>query len=210
MRENKAFASLTSGLLARKGQARPAMRAQGFGFGAGKLDDLGWNDMGGDVSAPTPLRAPMVDFGRAADLPVTVSPVKRQQDEIAEALAAPEDVAAPPALAPAVDLTPPVLDVAPEIVAEPPVAPKVKRARVVKAKPAAKAVPVPASRAAGRKAAFTLRIEAERHLRLRLACAVQNRSAQQILTAALDGFLAEVPDVERLATSLTASGGGRD
>ena len=44
--EPKPFASLSSGLLARKGAARPAMRPQGFGQGGGSLEDLGWNDMG--------------------------------------------------------------------------------------------------------------------------------------------------------------------
>jgi len=44
--EPKPFASLSSGLLARKGAARPAMRPQGFGQGAAGLEDLGWNDMG--------------------------------------------------------------------------------------------------------------------------------------------------------------------
>ena len=38
----------------------------------------------------------------------------------------------------------------------------------------------------GRKAAFTLRLDGDRHLRLRLANAVTGRSAQQIVTAALD------------------------
>ena len=44
--EAKPFASLSSGLLARKGAARPAMRPQGFGQGDSGLEDLGWNDMG--------------------------------------------------------------------------------------------------------------------------------------------------------------------
>jgi hypothetical protein len=39
------------------------------------------------------------------------------------------------------------------------------------------------------KAAFTLRIDADRHLKLRLLCALQNRSAQQLLTQALDTLL---------------------
>jgi hypothetical protein len=49
MSEPKPFASLSSGLLARKGQARPAMRPQGFTGGYASLagiEDLGWNDMG--------------------------------------------------------------------------------------------------------------------------------------------------------------------
>src|SRR5256885_12401474 len=44
--EAKPFASLSSGLLARKGAARPAMRPQGFGQVGNSLEDLGWNDMG--------------------------------------------------------------------------------------------------------------------------------------------------------------------
>ena len=44
--EAKPFASLSSGLLARKGAARPAMRPQGFGQVGNGLEDLGWNDMG--------------------------------------------------------------------------------------------------------------------------------------------------------------------
>ncbi|WP_376741933.1 hypothetical protein [Sphingomicrobium flavum] len=51
MSEHKAFASLSSGLLARKGDARPAMRRQNFGEMGQDLDDLGWNDMGEDPGA---------------------------------------------------------------------------------------------------------------------------------------------------------------
>ena len=51
----------------------------------------------------------------------------------------------------------------------------------------------------GRRAAFTLRVDAERHLRLRMACAVKNRSAQQLVTEALDRVLAEVNGLEDLA-----------
>src|SRR5436305_9151166 len=48
MNDPRPFASLSSGLLARKGAARPAMRPQGFGPHNG-FEDLGWNDMGADV-----------------------------------------------------------------------------------------------------------------------------------------------------------------
>lgn len=51
----------------------------------------------------------------------------------------------------------------------------------------------------GRSAAFTLRLDAERHLKLRLACTLDNRSAQQILTEALDRLIAELPDVAAMA-----------
>ena len=52
---------------------------------------------------------------------------------------------------------------------------------------------------AGRKAAFTLRLDPERHLKLRLACTVDARSAQQVVTEALDRLLAEMPDIAALA-----------
>ena len=62
MGEPKAFASLSSGLLARKGGARPAMRPQGFGgqSGGSSLEDLGWNDMGADADVePHPEMRPV-------------------------------------------------------------------------------------------------------------------------------------------------------
>ena len=54
----------------------------------------------------------------------------------------------------------------------------------------------------GRRAAFTLRLDAERHLKLRLACAVSNRSAQQLVTEALDRLLADSPEVAELAAQI--------
>jgi hypothetical protein len=192
MRDNKAFASLSSGLLARKGQARPAMRPQGFGLSTG-LDDLGWNDMGHDaaprtVSArlPASLAGPVAAAPQPVPAPAPVPPVVRQQQEIAREFAVPaqpEPVVAEPIPA---DVPAPAASKA---------APKKQKA----AKQPAEAV---AQRAAGRKAAFTLRLDTERHLRLRLACAVQNRSAQLLVTDALDKLLESLPDVARLAASL--------
>src|SRR5207244_1037104 len=49
------------------------------------------------------------------------------------------------------------------------------------------------------KAAFTLRLDPSRHLKLRLACAVNGRSAQQIVTDAVDRLLAEMPELESMA-----------
>ncbi|HEU4957973.1 MAG TPA: hypothetical protein VFT40_10150, partial [Sphingomicrobium sp.] len=94
MSEPKPFASLSSGLLARKGAARPAMRPQGFGQIGGNLEDLGWNDMG--FEAPKPVEAPRdadhdafgeeisehpALHGHAGLTPVN-SPVHTQQAEI--------------------------------------------------------------------------------------------------------------------------------
>lgn len=53
--------------------------------------------------------------------------------------------------------------------------------------------------AEGRRAAFTLRLDEERHLKLRLACTIKNRSAQQIVTEALDQLLADMPELNSLA-----------
>src|SRR6187551_1204040 len=98
MGEPKAFASLSSGLLARKGAARPAMRPQGFGQGGAALEDLGWNDMG--FEAPKPAQAPrdgehdafgeeIVEHPRSlhkSGLTPVESPVHGQQAEIADRL----------------------------------------------------------------------------------------------------------------------------
>ncbi|WP_084690925.1 hypothetical protein [Sphingomonas sp. SRS2] len=48
------------------------------------------------------------------------------------------------------------------------------------------------------RAAFTLRLDPDRHLRLRLASAVGKRSAQQIATEALDAFLDGQPGLDAL------------
>jgi len=76
-------------------------------------------------------------------------------------------------------------------------------------------VPAPAPRRAPRvraavgmkgKAAFTLRLDPERHLKLRLACAVDGRSAQQLVTQALDQLLERVPDLDGLAAKAKSRG----
>lgn len=54
----------------------------------------------------------------------------------------------------------------------------------------------------GRRAAFTLRVDAERHLKLRLACTIKGRSAQQLVTDALDQLLDGLPDITELAAAV--------
>ncbi|MBS0480493.1 MAG: hypothetical protein JSR79_14490, partial [Proteobacteria bacterium] len=169
MSEPKPFASLSSGLLARKGQAKPAMRPQGFTGGyaslAGGLEDLGWNDMG---HAPEP----------AAD----IHPIHEN-----EIVAPPEGV--PPVLAQRRQLKeefdPPVIDaVADEhqVAVEAPSLPEPAEVVSIVRRPVSVAT---ASRLAREtrhkaKAAFTLRLDEDRHLRLRLASALSGRSAQQL------------------------------
>lgn len=57
----------------------------------------------------------------------------------------------------------------------------------------------------GRRAAFTLRLDSERHLKLRLACVTGNRSAQQIVIEALDRLIADLPEVAELAAKVRKS-----
>ncbi len=68
------------------------------------------------------------------------------------------------------------------------------------------AEPAPLSRkpasTQGKRAAFTLRLDQERHLMLRLACTVRGRSAQQLVTDALDALLAEMPEIASLAAQV--------
>ncbi|WP_188055719.1 hypothetical protein [Sphingosinithalassobacter sp. CS137] len=165
----KSAASLSSGLLARKGQARPAMRPQGFvGLGPNAAEDLGWNDMGEDT-VPEPAPEPV-----ASQKP----PVLRQREaldrELAISPSAPEPTAAPDSAR----LTPGTL---------------ARVQREVRRKKS--------------RTAFTLRLDSDRHLRLRLASAVSNRSAQQLVTEALDAFLETQPGVEELVRQLGSSDG---
>jgi hypothetical protein len=199
--EPKPFASLSSGLLARKGAARPAMRPQGFGQISGNLEDLGWNDMGFEPPKPaaTPRDEDHDAFGEdivehphsahPTGLTPVGSPVHSQQAEIADRLnvddgdeefdetAEPYDPEAQP------ETLPIIIPVAARAPASTP-----KRAPTSRAAPGSKG-----------KAAFTLRLDPERHLKLRLACAVDGRSAQQIVTVALDQFLAAMPELDTLA-----------
>ena len=230
MSDPKPFASLSSGLLARKGAARPAMRPQGFGqVGTAGMEDLGWNDMG--FEAPKPALAPVRDenhdaFGEElpdqplrnpiAALTPIASPVHDQQAEIAERFAAQDEDgedgededgeyidetaelgdseevdAAAEAVAEsqsAAVLTIPVRAVLPEPEPEPVAEPAPARPRRPRAAPGSKG-----------KAAFTLRLDPGRHLKLRLACAVDGRSAQQLVTDALDRLLDEMPELDSMA-----------
>jgi hypothetical protein len=214
MAETKPFASLSSGLLARKGAAKPAMRPQGFGSFGSSLEDLGWNDMG---TGPASLH----DIHEAQDLPehvpssieaLTPAPggrahaeppaVVEQQRELEARLSPPE-----PEPEPEPELQAPEAEAVPEIEtearAEPAPKPKVQalsETRVVKL-PASRATPA-RSAAVRAKAAFTLRLDPDRHLKLRLACALSRRSAQQLVTEALDEFLESRPELEALSGQL--------
>lgn len=57
----------------------------------------------------------------------------------------------------------------------------------------------------GRRAAFTLRLDTDRHLLLRMASTVSGRSAQSLLIEALDRMIDEMPQVRSLAENVRKS-----
>ncbi len=206
--EAKPFASLSSGLLARKGAARPAMKPQGFGqMGGGNLEDLGWNDMGFEPPkpAPAPVRdedhdafgEQVVEHPRAHPTGLTPvhSPVHSQHAELADRFGASEAEEA--------DETAELFE--PEVAGE---LPQALPAFVAPTEPAP-AAQTPKTRAAPgskAKAAFTLRLDPKRHLKLRLACAVTGRSAQQLVTDSLDALLAGMPELDAMAAKANRKG----
>ncbi|WP_029625310.1 hypothetical protein [Sphingomonas sp. PAMC 26605] len=171
----KPTASLSSTLLARKGMAKPAMRPQGFGgFGAipGAHDDLGWNDMGGDLPP-------------AAPVPPVLVQREVLREEYAQHFAAAEPIVEPSPVAAAPEPT--------RVAIKPVSVATATRIGRETSKKHNKARP---------KSAFTLRLDEERHLRLRLASALHNASAQSLVTEALDQFLQTLPEVDDLVRQL--------
>ena len=80
---------------------------------------------------------------------------------------------------------------------------EVEAAKLLKAKSGNK--PAKSTKAQGKRAAFTLRLDPERHLKLRLASTMMDRSAQQIVTEALDALLSEIDELESLAAKMQRS-----
>jgi hypothetical protein len=177
------------------------MRPQGFGQGGASLEDLGWNDMGFEPPKPAPEQDVFGDEvvevparPRLAGLTPVDSPVHNQQAAIAERIAAEgaddlgeeEDETAelyePPVDEPVAEARPEPVFVAPVAVASPAVRKPTSTASAGKA-----------------KAAFTLRLDPDRHLKLRLACAVSGQSAQVLVTQAVDQLLASMPQLDTLA-----------
>ena len=199
----RSYASLSSGLLARKGAARPAMRPQGYGPHPG-YDDLGWNDMGQTDQPPVEeFEEELLEHVPSSISALTPAPKLPRTEEPVEE---PQVIAQQRAIA---ESFPPEIEAEVEVEAD-----EAEEAPVLEMpmrKPRAHVVPLPRREAAkpkaeeGRKAAFTLRLDVGRHLRLRLATAVTGQSAQQIVTGALDALLASIPEVEALAERATSA-----
>ncbi|MGB3753868.1 MAG: hypothetical protein WA954_08225 [Parerythrobacter sp.] len=75
-------------------------------------------------------------------------------------------------------------------------------ATVQASEPAPEPVVRRAARDQGKRAAFTLRLDQDRHLKLRLAATMRNLSAQQLVTQALDRMLEDMPELESLAAQM--------
>ena len=177
----KPLASLSSGLLARKGGARPAMRPQGYASLAPtreQLEDLGWDDMGGDQPAQ-PAPQPPVQLAPVPVIEAEKPPVLVEREALAQVIAAPE----------------PAPQAEPAQAAE-------QAPQVVRSVSVATATRLSKETAHKNRAAFTLRLDAERHLKLRLASALAHQSAQYLVAHALDRFLATLPEVDALFAQL--------
>lgn len=202
MNEPKPFASLGPTLLARKGGAKPAMRPQlapmGMGGSGGAqsaalkqdfdaLEDLGWNDMG-EEDAPADRTAEVVAL--------TPAPANPESE-------AKTDAGSPKALVRSIhEELAEVLEKGETQLPLPKPKPPAKASKPIKTAEAVVQASDTLDDKAMRRAAFTLRLDAKRHLKLRLASTVKNRSAQQLVTAALDKFLAEIPEIEALAAQV--------
>jgi len=224
MADVKPIASLGATLLARKGGAKPAMRPQVAPTGLGgaqaaqkiaaDLEDLGWNDMGEDDSAPD-RSAEVLQLTPAPHNPIAEaktdrgSPrpgVRSMHEELAARLAGEGESDY------VVKKAAPKPQAKPAAVALPPAAEEVAAGTAPADEPEAETDKVPAidarrARASrpsedSRRAAFTLRLDAKRHLKLRLASTIRNRSAQQLVTEALDRFLGDIPEIELLARNI--------
>jgi len=224
------FASLGPTLLARKGGAKPAMRPQLHPIAQSpeeiaaladeQLEDLGWNDMGEDALEsgvddprehsggadvvpilPTLSHAPSEAEDEAA---TTRSPVvRRQQKQLLDRVLADAAMNGSEGELGEEDDTPArYFDDAEGYGAE-----------IYDGEDETNAAHVPASRTrgnlrkvaarpAGKRAAFTLRLDTERHLKLRLAATIQGISAQALVTEALDAMLAEFEELDALAARM--------
>ena len=176
------FASLGPTLLARKGGAKPAMRPQLAPLPgvvppeAEQLEDLGWNDMGQDDAA---------SGASTNDNIVSIIP-NAQDEETGDDMGTHSPLVRDQQRRLAEHIEG---EAATATVDAPGPVPAVKKAQKAKA-------------ASSRRAAFTLRLDADRHLKLRLAATMQGVSAQALVTEALDSLLSEIEELDAIANRM--------
>ncbi|MEM8800067.1 MAG: hypothetical protein AAGF15_08315 [Pseudomonadota bacterium] len=201
-------ARLTSRLLARKGQAKPALSFRSVG--ADYMDQAFEPSPASDDTVTAMVPSPplehtvqdIVDRSASANLAETETKILGGEDALRASVRASLGISGS-------SLVEDMFET-PSRDAETPDAPKVERAPV-KSTPVenmpvenvaasdAPTIPLPtrvaakggkrAPKKAGKKVAMTLRLDEERHFKLRLLSAHRNRSSQKLLTEALDQFL---------------------
>jgi len=202
----------------------------------GSLDDLGWNDMGdADVIQLTPAPVNKQTAAEARDIDEQAgaklaefaspqSPARDQQNVLAQRI----ESKSPPIMSDAIMSDEDCSDdedfeatnfaeteqqeeafgafaAEEELAVEKTVVAAPVAVRAVTATKPPRAHRVSAAEQ-GKRAAFTLRLDPERHLKLRLASTIRGRSAQQIVTDALDALLGDMPDLEPLAAQVRRPG----
>ena len=199
------FASLSPTLLARKGGAKPAMRRQspiiaGSVPGAhphqpetpDALEDLGWNDLG-DPREDAVDRNPAAHDDDAAIDDVGTNETAKDFARLGHHATSTANPAGEPA----------AKEPAPAQAAQSP-APRDEFENVTPIRTKAPRLPRPQHAEATRtqskskRTAFTLRLDHDRHLKLRMACTLSGRSAQSLVTEALDAMLAQIPELDQL------------
>ena len=170
------FASLSPSLLARKGGAKPAMRPQHAAL----------------ASMPSAAPDDSVKPEALEDLGWNdMGDGEQASAEVFHLAPAPSVAAAPEAATPAAldpqAPRPAVLTQQDEI------AERLAQPQPVKRRPA---------RERSGRAAFTLRLDADRHLKLRLATTIRGVSAQALVTDALDALLGSMPELDTLAAQV--------
>ena len=220
MMSEASFASLGPTLLARKGGAKPAMRPQltplpqdMAGLAAlaeEQLEDLGWNDMGTDrdgldAEAPLlstkpavkPASTPLSPAEPGEKTSANDGPKSETGAQVVSLKAHPSRRAAANEDHLDADRGP---DADQQQHLKSRVATAAENTALIKTRPAKrtkKGVAQESGPTKGRRAAFTLRLDTDRHLKLRLAATMQGVSAQSLVTQALDTMF---DDIEALDT----------
>ncbi len=174
------FASLNPTLLARKGGAKPAMRPQLHSLPekleTEKVDSSRLEDLGwNDMGAES--EASSSKSAEVLHLTPAVANEDFEADDVeeqVEAHSAEVDDAS--------------------LLAQPEPVPTRPKSTKKSSKP---------TKPAGRRAAFTLRLDSDRHLKLRLAATMQGKSAQALVTEALDQTFAQIPDLDALVERMS-------